>query len=134
MKPRTASKVQFLRPWNRPMYFKDLKATLTELPVQKPEDARLRDLFVMRLQAWETDSSTAHQLLDDLRGLLGSARFSDAGAHQRVFDAIEAFGTNVHYLSGMTMNERLFVFGFLDGWDDSSKATRKAIRSKLEAS
>lgn len=116
------------------MHFTALKAALTKLPVEKPEDARLRDLFVARLQAWETDSSTAHQLLDDLRGLLGSSRFSDAGAHQRVFDAIEAFGTNVHYLSGMTMNERLFVFGFLDQWDDSPKATRQAIRLKLEAS
>src|SRR4051812_22629826 len=115
------------------MYFADLKAALTKLPIEKPEDARLRDLFVARLQAWKTDSSTAHQLLDDLRRLLGSVWFSDTEAHQRVFDAIEAFGTNVHYLSGMTMNERLFVFGFLDQWDDSLKATRQAIRLKLEA-
>jgi hypothetical protein len=33
----------------------------------------------------------------------------------------------------MTMNERLYVFGLMEIWDQSSDSTKSAIRAKLEA-
>jgi hypothetical protein len=97
------------------------------------QDAKLRNLFIGRLDAWATDEVTAERLLDDLKRILGNVWFSSPAVHTAVFQALEGFAKEVHGMSGMTVNERLFTFGLLEGWDAASDATRKRFRAKLGA-
>jgi hypothetical protein len=110
-----------------------LRSALVNVGPLADQDAKLRDLFVGRLDAWPTDDSTAEGLLADLNRILGNVWFSSSAVHTAVFQALEAFGKEVHGVSGMTVNERLFTFGLLDSWDAATDATRKLFRAKLGA-
>jgi hypothetical protein len=96
-------------------------------------DVRLLETFIIRTDEWGGDMSTVTDLLKDLNRILGHVWFSDPAIHQRVFEAIEAFGKTVAALGGMTVNERLFSFGLLDLWDASSDELRRMLRLKVEA-
>jgi len=110
-----------------------LRAALTEITPPTADDAKLRDLFIARLDGWVIDDSTAERLLDDLNGILGNVWFSAPGVHAAVFQALEDFAKEVRGIGGMTVNERLFTFGLLDAWDRATESTRKLFRSKLGA-
>jgi hypothetical protein len=115
------------------MTLPELRATLARISPLVVDDAKLRDMFIARLDTWPSDTSTVERLLDDLNRILGNVWFSMSGVHQQVFEALEAFAKTVTQIRGMTLNERLFNLGFLDTWDASSDATKKIIRSKLGA-
>jgi hypothetical protein len=111
----------------------ELRHTLAGVAPATAEDARLRDIFVGRLDAWPGDPSTTERLLDDLNRILGQVWFSTSGVHSQVFEAICAFSKTVAGIGGMTLNERLFNFGLLDAWDASSAEEQKRLRIKLGA-
>ena len=90
-------------------------------------------MFVDRLAGWDTDPSTAEELLRDMNRLLGQVWFEAPGVHDKVFELIEALAKTVGGIGGMTMNERLFNFGLLEAWDRSSAADQGDIRRKLAA-
>jgi hypothetical protein len=115
------------------MTLPELRAALAEIRPLTADDARLRDLFIARLDGWIIDEVTVERLLDDLNRILGNVWFSAPEVHTAVFQALEDFAKEVRGISGMTVNERLFTFGLLDAWDRATESTRKLFRSKLGA-
>ena len=115
------------------MTLPQLRNTLVNIGPLADQDAKLRNLFLGRLDMWATDESTAEGLLDDLNRILGNVWFSSSAVHTAVFQALEDFAKEVRGIGGMTVNERLFTFGLLDEWDAASDATRKRFRAKLGA-
>jgi hypothetical protein len=111
----------------------ELRAALASLTPPTRDDVKLRNMFVARVDAWPTDSTTPAQLLDEMNRLLGNVWFSTTEIHQQAFEALEAFAQTVRDLGGMTVNERLYFFGLFDKWDASSEADQKAIQSKIRA-
>ena len=115
------------------MTLPEFRTALAGITPGTAEDAKLRDLFTARLDAWVGDNSTAERLLDDLNRILGNVWFSAPEVHTAIFQALEKFATEVRGIGGMTMNERLYTFGLFDSWDAATDTARKVLRSKLGA-
>jgi hypothetical protein len=97
-------------------------------------DAALVNPFLERLSAWRDDNSTIADLVGDLDRVLGQSWFSSNDHHAAVVSVIGRLRDSVYSIGGMTMNERLYVFGLMDRWDRAATLERTALYKKVMAS
>ena len=96
-------------------------------------DATLVDLFLGALSRWRDDDTTAEDLVADLGRTLGHIWFSSNENHATVALTIARLRDTLSAVTGMTMNERLYVFDLTDRWDQASDIQRDVIYRKVLA-
>jgi hypothetical protein len=90
------------------------------------------------LAHWVSEWKTKGDSLDRLSALIGkwhgNVWFKDANASNAFHRNWTQFkAKEIDCIDGMTMNERLFVFGLLDLWDNANEEGRKVLRAKVKA-
>lgn len=116
------------------MTLSNLDRTLCSLiAAASSDDARQLAILREQVELWREDERTPSQLIAVLRRGLGGIWLSTNPLHQAVYNALEAFGSTVDDLGGMTMNERLVMFDLIDQWDRTDESGREALYRKLEA-
>jgi hypothetical protein len=107
---------------------------LAELKARFPSpDAALVDELLRRVSKWREDDTDLEALVHDLDGTLSQVRFSNHERKAQVSLALAKLRDAVGTVGGMTINERLFVFGLLERWDRTAVPKRAALRAKLLA-
>ena len=96
-------------------------------------DAALVDTLLQRVAAWPDDSSSLEKLAADLERLLGHVWFSTNERHALVNLSVARFKDLVGGVDGMTMNERLYLFGLESRWARATEPERIEIYSKVGA-
>lgn len=112
----------------------DLDTKLSSLSAtESPDDERQLAILREQIELWRGDQRTPAQWIEVLRRGLGGVWLSTDELHQAIHESLEAFGATVEGLRGMTMNERLVVFGLMERWDECDESGRKDLYRKLEA-
>lgn len=96
-------------------------------------DAALVDLFLAALSRWHDDDTTADRLVADMDRTLGHIWFSSNENHATVALTIARLRDTLLAVPGMTMNERLDLFGLTDRWDQASDVQREILYRKVLA-
>ena len=99
--------------------------------IPEPElEARLSEL----VDKWKSDCSDVERLSAMIDKWHGNVWFSDQNAQSEFYERFQKFKAEaILRIGGMTLNERLYWFGLLNHWDNSSKESRDRIRTKLHA-
>lgn len=71
--------------------------------------------------------------MTDLDILQAGMATADGPLGEGVQRSLDAFRMQVKSLGGMTMNERLVIFGLIGAWDRGSAEERALLYAKLEA-
>jgi len=89
-----------------------------------------------QLAAWKDSSATANELAEMLERYIGNVWIGTNEDHQRVYALWAAFRKDeISGIHGMTMNERLYLFGLLDRFDSmQGDGDRQVMYRKLHAS
>ena len=87
------------------------------------------------LSEWKEDDTTVQDLRIDIERYIGNSWIEQAEVHTTVYDLWSEFVTlEICAVGGMTMNERLFVFGLMSQFDAASNdQERSRIYAKLLA-
>jgi len=92
--------------------------------------------LVQRLHGWKFDSASADDLLASVEKYLGNVWIQSDAEYSAIYKAWSEFRDEVGaQLRGMTMNERLYLFGLVGAFDAAtSVAETDRIYAKLHAS
>ncbi len=97
-----------------------------------PEDASRKLAGLLR--QWKTDDTTIGRLADLVERYIGNAWFEKDEVHALIYSAWSSFRNDeIRMVAGMSMNERLFVFGLTERFDRAGVDERRSIYEKLEA-
>lgn len=89
------------------------------------------DPIVQRLASllleWKNDNTSVHDLRDGIERYIGNSWIEREEVHKAVYSLWSEFVANeIAAVNGMTMNERLFVFGLAPRFDAASTREQKA--------
>jgi hypothetical protein len=87
------------------------------------------------LTEWKHDKTTVLDLRDKIEKYLGNIWVEKAEKHQSIYSLWKSFrDTAINNIGGMTMNERLYIFGLFDTFDNcETDEERQQIYKKLLA-
>ena len=87
------------------------------------------------LSEWKEDDTTVQDLRTDIERYIGNSWIEQATVHAAIYDRWLEFVTlEICAIGGMTMNERLFVFGLTSQFDAASTdQERNRLYAKLLA-
>jgi hypothetical protein len=78
------------------------------------------------LASWKTDDTNVEQLIDDVERYVGNTWVQRDSDHEKMYGLWRAFRQEVaEQVGGMTMNERLYLFGLLSAFDAASSIERQ---------
>ena len=112
------------------MTLDELAATVTSTSPD-PVVQRLASLLVL----WKDDDTSVQALRNDVERYIGNTWIERTEVHKTVYALWSEFvNTAINSIGGMTMNERLFVFGLTSEFDSASTdEQRERIYAKLLA-
>jgi intergrase/recombinase len=94
----------------------------------------LKDSISRWVDKWKKDEQSIHELYDLLNQWHGNARFQNHDEQNTFYRNLNKFKHDaIDGIGGMSLNERLYMFGLLEQWDSSNDAERLVIRTKLHA-
>ena len=87
------------------------------------------------IQKWKTDEQNTVELKESVERYLGNAWIDKKADFEKVYGMWSEFRDSaINGIGGMTMNERLWVFGLMDRFDQSkSDVEKEVIYKKLKA-
>jgi hypothetical protein len=86
------------------------------------------------IQEWKTDERNAVDLRNSVEKYLGNVWIDKQTDFEEIYGMWSEFRKSaIEGIGGMTMNERLYLFGLLDLFDKASKDKQQKIYSKLMA-
>ena len=87
------------------------------------------------IQNWKTDEKNAFELSETVERYIGNAWIDKKADFDKVYGMWSDFKNSaINGIGGMTMNERLYLFGLFEQFDKSYKNSEKEkIYSKLMA-
>ncbi len=98
---------------------------------RQQSDLVLFDEMSQIVANWLDDESPPADLVSTLEHYVGNSWFSTDELNSAVVLVYEQFGKTVKSLGGMSVNERLVMFGLMDRWDSGSNEDRENLRKKL---
>lgn len=109
--------------------------TLDDLVNSIPEsEGNLRKDLAHWVDDWKKSGDSLEQLCSLIEKWHAGVWFSDANASNAFYrNWTQLKAEEIECIGGMTMNERLFVFGLLDLWDNSNAEGRNVLRVKVKA-
>lgn len=88
--------------------------------------------LISHLVDWKTDDNDLLHLFDSVESFFGNSWISSEQAHSHLYRLWSEFKIEViSSIGGMTMNEKLYVFGLFDCFDNASEKEQKNICEKL---
>ncbi len=102
------------------------------------EEARKysRDEVVSRLVSllinWKSDNRNALELADSIERFFGNSWITSEETHNHLYKLWSSFkAAAISDIGGMTMNERLYLFGLFERYESALEEEQKAIYAKL---
>jgi hypothetical protein len=97
------------------------------------KDKEVHDLAQL-IHSWKADDATASELSTKVERYIGHVWFKSDAIHEQIFSAWQAFkGEAILNIAGMTMNERLYLFGLFNRFDAATEHEQGVIYAKLNA-
>jgi hypothetical protein len=94
----------------------------------------LREQLAHWVDVWKRNEESLEQLSYVIGKWHGGVWFKDTEASNGFYRNWRQFKSEaIDGIGGMTLNERLYVFGLFEIWDSASDHGRKKIRTKLKA-
>jgi hypothetical protein len=103
--------------------------------IQKSSKEDSTQKLVSNLKSWKTDERNVIELRENIERLFGSTWIEKRTDFDKVYGMWSEFKNSaIDGIGGMTMNERLYWFGFFDLFDNAKNdSERKKIYEKLMA-
>ena len=97
-------------------------------------ETELRKNLVHWVDDWKRNDQSLEALEHLIERWHGNVWFKDAATSNTFHRSWLNFKAEaIDNIGGMTMNERLYIFGLLDLWDASKEKERDVLRIKLKA-
>ena len=78
------------------------------------------------IQKWKTDEQNAFELKENIERYLGNAWIEKKADFEKVYGIWSEFRDSaINGIGGMTMNERLYLFGLFDLYEKAPNNTKK---------
>ncbi len=91
--------------------------------------------LVSHLSNWKSDSTTAVELADAIERYFGNSWITNKETHNHLYKLWSTFKAEaISGIGGMSMNERLYLFGLFERFDSASELEQQVIDAKLCAS
>jgi hypothetical protein len=106
---------------------------IDEVQKYSSDDAVSR--FVAHLNNWKSNESNVIDLADSIEKFFGNSWITSEDTHSHLYQIWSSFkDAKVSGIGGMTMNERLYMFGLFERFDTCKTDTEKqVIYAKLYA-
>jgi hypothetical protein len=90
--------------------------------------------LVSYLVEWKSDDTNAVQLADSIERFFGNSWITREETHSHLYKLWSDFKAQaISDIGGMTMNERLYLFGLFERFESAAKTEKKIIYAKLHA-
>jgi hypothetical protein len=94
----------------------------------------LRKNLFLRVGEWKQDDKDIDALASLIDKWHGNVWFKDKSVSDKFYSDFQRFkNAAIDNIGGLTLNERLFLFGLSDVWDSGNETTQQRLRSKLYA-
>ena len=97
-------------------------------------EAELREQMIQLILQWKKDERDVDWLSNMFRKWHGNVWFKDNDESKQFLTRFQEFrSTAIEGIGGLTLNERLYLFGLFEEWDLANEAEQNRIRNKLHA-
>ena len=98
------------------------------------DEIELRDNLNHWVCMWKSDESDIDNLYELVAKWHGNVWFKEKSKQNEFWDDLQSLKkVAINGLGGMTLNERLYLFGLSEEWEASSEVGQRRIRNKLHA-
>ena len=88
--------------------------------------------LISHLSAWKSDDTDVVELAKSIEKFFGSAWVTDENIHNHLYQHWSRFkATAISGIGGMTINERLYLFGLFERFESASETEKKDVYKKL---
>lgn len=102
--------------------------------VNSINESKLREQLAKWVIKWKSDDNDIHVLYEMVVKWHGNTWFKDEVESNQFYANLQAFKAQaIDNIGGLTVNERLFLFGLFNEWDNSDSNGQQRIRGKLHA-
>lgn len=86
------------------------------------------------IKGWKADDSTVSELSTRVERYIGHVWFKNEAIHEKIYSAWQSFKEDaILNIGGMTMNERLYLFGLFSRFDAATEHEQSVVYAKLHA-
>jgi hypothetical protein len=102
--------------------------------VQKYSSDEVVARLVSHLSAWKFDDTDVLELANSVEKFFGSSWIFEEKTHNHLYHLWANFkATAISGIGGMTINERLYLFGLFERFESVSEAGKQNVYAKLRA-
>ena len=95
-------------------------------------EKELRTNITHWVTEWKQNDKSVHDLSDMIDKWHGNVWFKDENASNDFLNNFQEFKRfAIDNIGGLTVNERLYLFGLFDAWDNQGEITKQRLRLKL---
>lgn len=103
--------------------------------VDSIEEIEFRNDLKKWVNIWKCDGSDIHQLVYLIGKWHGNVWMTDQTKQEKFWADFQTFkASSIECTGGLSMNERLYLFGLFEFWDAASPEDKQRIGGKLNAS
>jgi len=102
--------------------------------VNSIQELKLRKQLTQWVSEWKCDESDVLQLSDIISKWHDNVWFKNNSESNEFLNQFNAFKLSaIDGLGGLTLNERIYLFGLFEQWDCANETEQNKIRHKLHA-
>jgi len=102
--------------------------------IESISEAKLKKNLLRWVNEWKSNEQDIDQLAYMIGKWHGNTWFENTLESNNFYTRFQAFrSSSIDQIEGLTVNERLYLFGLFEQWDNSNEEEQLRIRNKIKA-